>query len=173
MPFVPTILSPLDRVRAIGGILGLRVFQVTVRKRVWTFSGPRRVPGAPGSTKTDFDTVLTNESVDGTLQPVRVRQLKRSEVVSSGGRYAATDLRVGPMTPTYAATLLSTSGGQDDGAMNPAPSNSATEIIWIVATNDGGTHGVPAGGAICELKGEEATSLHYYAILRSTGRVPT
>lgn len=171
MPVVPTILPALDAIRAIGAMLGLRVFTVTVRRRVWTFPVGGR-PGMPGATKVDLDTVLTHQGADLALYPVRVRQLSRKEVFSSGGQYAARDLKVGPMTPTYLAGILA-AGGQDDDALNPAPINTAVEVIWLLSTNDGGLHGVPASGIVCELMGEENTSLHAFVVLRATGRAPS
>lgn len=168
MPFAPTILPALDAIRGIGGLLGLRVFKVTVRKRVWT--GGR--PGLLGTSKTDTDTVLVNQAADGSLRNVRVRQVTRQEVIASGGQYASRDLRVGPVTPSFVAGLLP-AGGFNDGTINPAPTASQTEIFWILQSVPDGTAGIPAGGIICELRGEEATSLHYYAILRATGRQPT
>ena len=175
MPFVPTIKPPLDAVRAIGGLLGLRVFAVTVRKRVWTGTPANLrppAPGAAGMTATDTDVVLTNQAADGSLQPVMVRQVSRREAIASGGQYTARDLRVGPMTPAYAANLQLGAAGQDDSALNPAPTASPTEIIWILKTNDGGTHGLPAAGVICEKVGEESTAIHYIIFLRATGCQP-
>lgn len=168
MPFSPTILPALDAIRGIGGLLGLRVFQVKVRKRVWT--GGR--PGAPGTSKVDTDTVLVNQAADGSLQNVRVRQLTRREVIASGGQYAARDLKVGPITPSFLAGILP-AGGFNDGTIDPAPTASATEMIWILSSVPDGTAGIPAGGIICDKRGEEATALHYYVILRATGRQPT
>lgn len=165
--FVPTILPALDYARSIAGGLGMRVFTVTVRRRVWT--GGR--PGAPGATKTDTDTVLTNTAADGSLKPVRVQELSRRDVLASGGQLSARHFRVGPMTPPYVASP--NSGGFDDTEINPVPGANQAELIWILSANDGGTHGIPPGGIICELEGEEATSMHYYALLRSTGRAPT
>lgn len=178
-PLVPPILPALEIVRSVGGLLGLRPFKVVVRRRTWTGTptGQRPPgPGVPGMTKTDVDTVLTNRAVDGSLQPVMVRQLKRSEVFASGGAYTSRDLRVGPITPTFLAGVVGTGipaegGGFDDTAFNPVPA-SVTELIWIVSSPNG-THGIPPGGVVCELKGEEAKAMSYYAILRSTGRVPT
>lgn len=167
MPFVPTILPALDALRAIGGKLGLRVFSVVVRRRTWTGSRP----GV--GTKTDVDTALTVQSADGSLQPARVRQVSRSEVFSSGGQYAARDLRVGPLTPAFAASLFLPGAGFDDTTINPAPTALATEIIWILKGVPDGSHGIPAGGIVCELRGQESTALHYVAVLRSTGRQPT
>lgn len=174
MPVVPPILPALDAIRGIGGILGLRPFQVKIRRRVWSYGigVSRQVPGAPGATKVDTDTILTNQAADGSLQPVRVRQVSRSEVFSSGGQYAARDLRVGPVTPSFVANAMLPAAGFDDTALNPAPVAQSVEIIWIVSSPSG-THGIPAGGVVCELRGEEATALHYNCILRATGRQPT
>ncbi len=173
--FVPTVLPALDALRGIGGLLGLRVFTVKVRKRVWSGvpAGYRPgAPGVPGMTKVDTDTVLTNQAADGSLQPVRVRQVTRREVMSSGGQLADRDLRVGPMTPTFAASFLP-AGGVTDATVNPAPTGSATELIWILSANDGQTHGLPASGVVCELRAQESTALHVVVFLRATGRQPT
>jgi hypothetical protein len=165
MPLVPPILPPLDIIRGIGGVLGMRPFKVTVRRRVW--SGPR--PGAPGSTKVDTDVVLTNRFVDGTLQPVMVKQVSRAEAIASGGIYTNRDLKVGPITPSFASGAFGPAAGFDDASIDPAPTGQAVQIIWIVASPKG-SHGMPAAGIVCEKIGEEATSMHYYAVLRATGR---
>jgi hypothetical protein len=166
--FQSTILAPLDAVRGVGGLLGLRVWQVTVRKRVWT--GGR--PGLVGTTRTDTDTALVNQAADGSLQPVRVRQVSRREVVVSGGYYTTRDLKVGPITPTFAAEIGLPSGGFDDATVNPVPTGSTTEIIWIV-TPPSGTYGYPTAGLTFEPIGQDSTALHVYVFLRSTGRAPT
>jgi hypothetical protein len=164
MPFVPTILPALDAIRAIGGLLGLRVFTVKIRKRVWTGSRPGL------GTSTDFDTTLTNQAADGSEQPVRARQLTRREAIASGGKYTDRDLKVGPMTPDYIASILA-AGGWDDNTLDPNPTSSAVEILWILTTNDGESHGLPPTGIVCEKVGEDGqSSLHYYVFLRATGR---
>jgi|SRR6185312_12602121 len=165
MSFQSGILRPLDTIRAIGGTLGLRVFTVTVRQRVWT-----GLPGEPGSTKTDTDTVLTNQAADGTKVNVLVRQVSRREAIASGGRFTDRDLKVGPITPPYPAAFQLASGGFDDGTVDPQPTNSAIEMLWIVASTNG-TFGFPPSGALCEKVGEEATALHTYVFLRATGRL--
>lgn len=169
MPIVPNILPALDRIRAIAGGQGLRPFKVLVRRRVWS-GGPR--PGSGGATKVDTDVVLVNIGGDGRGQPVRVVQVSRSEAIASGGQYTSRDLKVGPITPVFAATAFGRAGGFDDGSIDPAPTGQKVEIIWIVSSPNG-THGIPAAGVICEKKGEEATSMHYFVILRATGRTPT
>jgi hypothetical protein len=168
MPFVPDVLQALDLTRAIGGVLGLRVFQVKVRRRTW--SGSR--PGLPGTTKVDVDVVLTNLGADGVSYPVRVRQISRTEAVSSGGQYTNRDLKVGPMSPVFAASAFGPSGGFDDATFDPEPNGQAVQLIWSVSTPNG-TFGIPENGTVFEKRGEEATALHYYVILRQSGRVPT
>lgn len=168
MPFGEDILAPLDAIRAIGGMLHVRPFRVTVRRRVW--SGAR--PGIPGTTKVDTDVVLTNLGADGQIYNVRVRQLTRAEALASGGQFTSRDLKVGPVTPKFAASAFGPAGGFDDANIDPAPTGQAVEIIWIVASTRG-TFGIPSGGAIFEKKGEEATYAHYHVYLRQTGRNPT
>lgn len=165
MPFSPTILPALDAIRGIGGLLGLRVFKVVVRKRVW----PGSRPGVGGSA-TDTDTVLTDQAADGSLQNVRVRQVSRREAVASGGKYTDRDLKVGPLTPPFAAGILA-AAGFDDNTVDPTPTTSATEILWIVSA-PGGTYGIPSTGIICEKIGEDFTALHLNVYLRATGRLP-
>jgi hypothetical protein len=158
--FRDKILSPLDAIRGIGGRLGLRRFTVTVRQRAWT-------GGIPGQgTSSDTTTVLQNIDATGTAQPVIVRQVSRSEAIASGGLYTERDVRVGPMTPTYAATFFQPSGGgYTDGQVNPGPVSGATQLQYLVAGP-----GWPSPHGLAELIGLEATDLHTYAILRSTGR---
>jgi hypothetical protein len=160
-------LPALEAVRAIGGLLGLRPFTVTVRRRVWR---GKRVGEGP---YTDRDTILTNTAADGTTVPVRVKQISRRDMVASMGRYADRDLRVGPLTPSYMASIFNPAGGFDDATLNPSPAGpSSVEIFWRVTTNDGGTHGIPPGGAWFDLVGEEATALHYFCVLRANGKQP-
>jgi hypothetical protein len=162
--FIPSILAPLDALRSIGAMLGLRPFACVVRKRVW--SGERPGVGA----KTDTDTLLVNQGADGNLYPVRVKQVTRREIIASGGQLTDRDYRVGQMTPAYAAALGLSSGGIDDTAIDPYPTGQAVELIWLLTTNDGGTHGLPPQGIVCEKLGEEASALHYTVFLRATGR---
>jgi hypothetical protein len=166
--FGEDILAPLDAVRAIGGMLNVRPFTVTVTRRVW--SGSR--PGLPGATHADQTVTLQNLGADGNLYPVMVEQVSRTDEISSGGQYAARVIKVGPMTPTYAASAFGPAGGFDDNSFDPAPTGQAVEMIWTV-TSPNGTFGIPDAGTIFEKKGEEASSLSYYIYLQQTGRVPT
>ncbi len=156
------ILPALDQIRSIGGILGFRRFTVTVRVRSW--SGER--PGV--GVVFEKNVVLTNQGIGSTpTVPVRVRQLSAKDIIASGGLYRDRDMKVGPMTPTYAASLGLRAGGYDDSTLDVPTTYSPNEIFWNV-TGDG----MPFGGVWCDKIGEEATALHYFVILRATGRQP-
>jgi hypothetical protein len=157
--FRDQILAPLDLIRGVGDLLGLRLYTVTVRKRVWSGT----IPG--DGTPTDTDVVLKNARPNGVSAPVMLRQLSRKEVIASGGLYVDRDVRVGPMTPAYAATSLQAAGGYHDADVDPATSGSPTELFYIVSGP-----GWPSPAGYAEKVGEEATALHFYLILRSTGR---
>jgi len=160
--FRDAILPALDQVRSIGGLLGLRRFVVTVHVRTW--SGER--PGV--GTTIDRSVILTNQGPGAaTTAPVQVNQLSAKDIIASGGLYRDRDMKVGPMTPTYAATNSLNAGGFDDSTLDVPTTSSPTEIFWNI-TGDG----MPAGGVWCDKIGEEATALHYYVILRATGRQP-
>jgi hypothetical protein len=165
---IPDAISPsLDIVRSLGGQLGLRPFRVTVQRRVWT--GAR--PALFGSTYTDQDVVLTNRDQYGNPQPVLVRQVSRREAIASAGFYTNRDLKVGPVTPSYAASVFGPASGFSDAAIDPAPDGQSVQIIWVVSAT-GGTFGLPPNGAVFEKIGEDASALHYYAYIRQTGRSP-
>lgn len=166
--FGEDILPGLDALRAIGGALAVRPFTVKVRRRVW--SSVR--PGMPGASKVDTDVTLTNLGADGVAYPVRVRQVSRSEALSSGGLYTNRDLKVGPVSPVFAASAFGLAGGFDDHAIDPTPTGQAVEMIWIVQASRG-TFGIPASGAVFDKIGEESTWGHFHVYLRQAGRAPT
>lgn len=162
MPFVPAVLPALDIVRSVGGILGLRVYTVTVRQRVW--SGER--PGLGGYS--DTDTVLTNQGPGGTLYNVRLRYVSSRDVIASGGKFRDRDMRVGPMTASYAASIGLNAGGWTEATVDATPYNSLPqEIFWNVVGPD-----TPAAGIWCEKIEERANSMHYEVVLRNGGAVP-
>jgi hypothetical protein len=149
--------------RSIGGILGLRVFTVTVAVR--STAGPR--PGTANTTTTPVQ--LTNTGPDGTLYPVMVKQVSRRDLIASGGLYVDGDYKVGPITPPYPAGLFGIAGGFDDTTVDPpltANPARAVEIIWHMTGP-----GLPqTTGAVMERVDGEATGLHRYVVLRRTGR---
>jgi|GEM_PF-3359539 len=89
--------------------------------------------------------------------PVLVRQLKRSELIASGGLYTSQDLKVGPLTPAYVSPVT---GGYLDAAIEP-PVVNATEVFWLISGPQ-----VPVTGGVYTQIGEEATALHYNIIVR-------
>lgn len=156
--FVSDLLGDLDDIRGIPGELGLRPWTVSVRKRTW--SGSRIGQG----TKTDTNTTLVHQ-YEGSTQPVRVQQMSRKEILASGGQYKDGDYKVGPMTPAYAAQVFGPPGGYTDAVLDPAPTTTPTETFYIVSGA-----GWPAGGGYAEKIGEEIGAMHYYVMLRPSGR---
>jgi hypothetical protein len=169
-PLVPPILAVLDTVRSVGGMLGMRSFKVYVTRRVWT--GGR--PGQLGASYRDTSVQLTNTDPFGHRQPAMVRQVARQEAIASGGQYTNRDIKVGPITPSFAKTAFGAAGGFDDNSLDPAPSpGTVVQMIWWMTSATTATSGLPASGIVCDKLGEEATAMHYYAVLRATGRQPT
>jgi hypothetical protein len=158
-----TILPALDAIRGIGGILGLRPFTVTLRVRTW--SGAKIGFGA----KTDTNTVLTNVTATsaGTLENIKCRFLTTREIVASGGLYRDRDIRIGRITPSFAAAYGLPAGGFGDSTLDPTPGATPTEIFWNVAGP-----GMPSNGAWCSRIAEEVSALHYSLILRADAKAP-
>src|ERR1700730_9731962 len=116
MTFVPTILPALDQVRAIGGLLGLRVYTVFVRRRQW--SGNRVGLGTSVDNNGGPDIQLTDGTPPIGPQPVRVRNVSNKDITASGGPYRDRDLKVEPLTPAYLATIFP-AGGFGDSTIDP------------------------------------------------------
>jgi hypothetical protein len=158
-----TILPALDAIRGIGGILGLRPFTITLRVRTW--SG-----GSPGKGfKTDTDVRLMNNTATGGTTSVKARFVTTQEIIASGGLYRDRDVKVGPLTPQFAAAYGLPQGGYGDATLDPVPTPLAqpTEIFWNVIGP-----GMAPGGSWCSRIKEEASALHYYLVLRADGKVP-
>jgi hypothetical protein len=161
--FASAIKVALDTRRAIAGLMGLRIYSVFVRQRRW--SGKRVGVGTSVDNNGGPDVQLTN-SLPPPLgkQPVRVRAVSNKDIIASGGLYRDLDLRVGPITPAYLASILP-AGGFSDATVDPPQVGSVpTEIFWLVKGP-----GLPPGGSIHERIGFEETALHIYLILRAKG----
>lgn len=161
------LLSDLDEIRGIVGELGLRVYTASVLVTTWTPpAGQNARPGL--GTRVDVTLPFTNTApTSGDPNPsVGVRQLKRQEVVSSGGKYTDRDLKIGPITPAFAATLAQYGGGFADPNIDPEQPATpvAREIHWVISGPS-----IPVGGTKFSKIGEEATALHYFVIVRQTG----
>jgi hypothetical protein len=158
--FASDLRQSLDEIRGIAGELGLRPYTVTLRTRTWT--GQRPGKGMPTETSTEL--------LNGAGQPVRVQQVSTKDVIASGGQLSDRQLRVGPMTPAYAASLGLPAGGYVDGQIDPPLPGvpTPTDVQWIVTGPS-----IPPGGIVYDKIAEEATSFHYFITLRATGRAPT
>lgn len=108
------MLAVADRVRAIPARLDERPTTVTIRTRTWAGG----LPGREGAT-THVDVVLTPTP--------KVREISQREIVNSGGRYQAGDLRVGPITPAY------TGGGYTEAQLAPVVTSDAVEVVYVLA----------------------------------------
>lgn len=152
MSFRTRLLPVFEQLRGkIPGALDLRPYSVTVRVRTWT--GAR--PGI--GTYTDADTVLMNAGVNP-----RVQVISTKDVIASGGRYAAGDFRIGPLTPAY------TSGGTSLDVIDPPRATTAREVFFILSGP-----GFPPEGAFC--KRVEANTFGNFRselIVRRTGERP-
>jgi hypothetical protein len=160
-------LGDLDEIRGIAGELGLRVYGASVLVTTWT--APAGQNARPGfGTKSQATLPFTNTApTSGDPNPsVRVRQLKRQEIVSSGGKYTDRDMKIGPITPAFAARLAQYGGGFSDPMIDPEQPATPVcrEIHWILTGPS-----FPAAGAKFSKIGEEATALHYNVIVRQTG----
>lgn len=155
------LLPMLDRgLRPIGGLLGLRPWQVFVRVTTW--SGERPGTGTKAVTQTQL-------TVGKPPQPVKVVEVSERDVVASGGLYRASDLRVGPITPTYTSPS-GDGGGYVYSVIDPAAAATGAEIEWVLKSTVGGRS---TNGDLYEKVAEEAArrgGLDFYVVLRSTGQ---
>lgn len=161
--FVPAILQAQDIRRSIGGLMGLRPFTVFVRTRRW--SGNRVGQGTFVDNAGGPDVQLTNGVAPLGPQPVRVRTLSNRDIIASGGIYRDRDMRVGPLTPSFAASILPAGGFNDSTVDPPQVGSIPTQIMWIVFGP-----GMFASGSLCDRISLDETALHISLVLRSTGR---
>lgn len=148
-----SLLPVVDTIRGIPGLLGLRLFSVSVHTRTW--SGTRAGAGS----SVDFDTSIRQ---DLGLVPVKVRQLTETDAVNSGGVYSSQDIEVGPITPPFAGSTLDNDA---IGIFEPQPGTSPVEIFFRVTGP-----GLPAGGASFKKISQKVDkAFRYMFILRKTG----
>jgi hypothetical protein len=120
------MLPVFDRLRAKTGPNGfdIRPTALTVVTRRWT-SGTVGVDpedlGTPGFT----DSRLELPAV------YKVRQVTTREIASSGGRYETGSVRVGPITPSYAAAS-GAQGGVSEAQLKPA-GDAGTEVVYVLS----------------------------------------
>jgi hypothetical protein len=154
-------LADLDEIRGISGELGLRVYSATVHVTTW--SGSRVGQGTKAVKTLPFTN--TAPTTGDPAPPIMIRQVSRKEAIASGGLYTNRDLKAGPITPYFAATLAQAGGGYSDPMIDPEATVTPTEVTWNVLGPS-----LPAAGATFEKIGEEASSMHYFVYLRQSGR---
>lgn len=150
MSFRTNLLKTIEKIRHLPGSLDIRQYHVFVVVRAWT--GDR--PGVGSSTITTTELLVSG-------YPPKVKPLTTKDVIASGGLYTASDLRVGPFTPTTPA------GGTDPMTFNPATTSDPTEVTFVVTGP-----GLPASGIRCErINDDTYGNFSHYLILRQTGAV--
>ena len=149
MSFRDDILEAIEDVRSVPGELDIRQFRVFVVVRSWT--GGR--PGV-GTEQTVSETEIL---VSG--YPPKVKPLTTKDVVASGGLYTASDLKVGPITPSNAA------GGTDPSVFNPDVGSFPTDVTFRVEGP-----GLPTAGIRCvRINDDTYGNFSHYLVLRQTG----
>ena len=86
------LLKPIDIMRGIPGIMGVRLYTVAIIVRAWT--GARPGLGSP----TD---ATHGVKVDVGIYQTKVAQVSAKDAIASGGLYTNQELKVGPITPPY------------------------------------------------------------------------
>ena len=139
------LLPVVDQVRGIPGALGIRGTSVRVLRRTW--SGGRRGSGT-----------ASDATVADLAAKYKVRLVTMREIASSGGKFEAGDVRVGPITPSdggsvgYTPEELAPTGGSGDEIVHQLTGELAGEYR-LVAT-------------------DFAAALHYTLTLRRTRVTP-
>lgn len=147
-------LAGIDEIRGIPDDLGVAPYTFALRTITW--SGARVGLG----TKTITDKPI---KVDGGQHNPTAKLVSSKDAIASGGLYTSTDLKVGPLTPSYGA------GGVSAADVDPPQGSVPTEVYFVVTGP-----GIPSGGVLYKrVGGEMASSTQYFVVLRSTGRAAT
>lgn len=158
------ILPIADELRGLAGPseLDVRPSQLTIRKRTW--SGGRIGLGATQDPVTHLPAAYTDD--DAVVPQIyRIRHVSAREVASSGGRYEAEDIKVGPITPAYG--FQSTAGGWSPSALKPDGTD-AMEVIYVIGgADENAMHG---DYTLIQLHTEQPFS--FYTILRRRRTTP-
>jgi hypothetical protein len=117
------MLPVFDRLRALTGPsrFDIRPTSLSVITRRWT-SGKVGVEPPDPSTPPYSDARLDLPAV------YKARQVTTREMASSGGRYEAGDVRVGPITPAY-VRADGTTGGVSEAQLKP-DGDDGTEVLY-------------------------------------------
>ena len=120
------ILPMLDALRGLRGELGFALISVTVRVVTW----PGNAPGQGGAA-TIVNTPLYVATATGSPQNPRVVQMKDHDALASGGLYTNQMVKVGPLTPAFAASIANLAGGYAASAINPPTSTTGCQEIFF------------------------------------------
>src|SRR5579859_987393 len=117
------MLPVFDRLRARTGPAGfdIRPTGLTIITRRWT-SGVVGVEPADPSAAAFTDTRLELPAV------YKVRQVTTREIASSGGRYEAGDVKLGPITPAY-TNGDGSQGGVSESQLKP-DGDEGSEVLY-------------------------------------------
>lgn len=149
-------LAAIDEIRGIPDeAIGVRPISVTVRVVQW--DGGRVGLGNP--TVTDSPLLVGN----GQWDP-HVTQISARDALASGGKYTNQDVRVGPMTPAYAATLGVSSGGVASSTIDPPVQSASAEVYFKLAGD-----GYQGAQWFTRIGDELVSSTKYFLILRKAG----
>lgn len=118
------MLPVFDRLRGLTGPsrFDIRPTSLSVITRLWS-------SGAVGVEPDDATQPAYTDARLDLPAIYKVRQLSTREIASSGGRYEAGDVKVGPITPSYANADGSV-GGVSEAQLKPVAADSATEILY-------------------------------------------
>lgn len=150
-----SLLPALDTIRGIPGQLGLRLFTVSITKRLWA--------GADIGLGTSSDTT-TGVKIDLGAFPVKIRNLSQRDAIASGGLYTDQDIEVGPITPPFAG---SAADGDAISVFDP-PVGTYQELFFNIT---GPGYSV-AGDWFDKISQRTDRSFRYTFVLRKNGRRP-
>lgn len=143
------LLPVVADARAIAGELGFRLFQVWVRKTVW--SGSRINVGTA--------TVTEARLLVGKQNP-KVRQVTSRDVVAGTPEMFSAEYEIGPLTPAFPG------GGTLEATINPEKTSSPTTVLYVLKGP-----GMPTDGLLCQrIDDDTDRPLRMMIRVRSTGR---
>ncbi len=130
-----------DAVRPIA--VPIRTTRVTVRTRVW--------PAQLG--------IGTPIDTDVTLDPyIKVREVTRRDIASSGGKLEIGDVEIGPITPSHPG------GGYTIAQIAPVATTPLTQIIYVLSG--------AIAGEYRRVEEHTARPLRYMLVLRRKNTTP-
>lgn len=135
------------------GVWDYRTVKAQIIRRVW-------VGGEAGADGGFVDTVLSDFP-----QAYRVANLSASMIASSGGRFEAGAVKVGPITPVY-SNVGGASGGFTPTQLDPAPGTAVTgtEIVYRLTGAETGDY------RLAQVDTDSPVS--YYIVLNRTRITP-